>query len=98
MQYLLGVGGGESGGGEHAAGGFDELRLMLLSMGPLLEMDSNMQHDDDSQIQRHYWLPESNMNQSRPGPNLLSSVWPKPATLHSSKCSVATEYDSNDNV
>lgn len=35
----------------HAAGGFDELWLMLLSIGSLLEMDSNMQHDDDSQIQ-----------------------------------------------
>lgn len=62
MQYLLGVGGSESGVGECAAGGFDELRLMLLSMGPLLEMDSNMQHDDDdddSQIQTRHWLPDS---------------------------------------
>lgn len=48
MQYLLGAGGSVSEGGGHAAGGFDELRHMLLSMGPLLEMDSNMQHDDDS--------------------------------------------------
>lgn len=47
MRYLLGAGGIVSGGGGHAAGGFDELRPMLLSMGLLLEMDSNMQHDDD---------------------------------------------------
>lgn len=68
MQYLLGAGGTVSrGGGGHAAGSFDELRLMLLSMGPILEMDSNMQYDDDdSQIQRPYWLPETDMNQSKP--------------------------------
>ena len=36
-----------SGGGGHAAGGFDEPRLVLLSMGPPLEMDSDMRHDDD---------------------------------------------------
>lgn len=66
MQYLLGAGGSVSGGGGHAAGGFDELRPKLLSMGPILEMDSNMQHDDDSQIQRLYWLPESDTNQSGP--------------------------------
>lgn len=63
MQYLLGAGGGVSGGGGHAAGGFDELRPMLLSMEPLLEMDSNMQRDDDSQPQRLYWLPESDTSQ-----------------------------------
>lgn len=63
MQYLLGAGGGVSGGGGHAAGGFDELRPMLLSMEPLLEMDSNMQRDDDSQTQRLYWLPESDTSQ-----------------------------------
>lgn len=44
MQYLLGAG-----GGGQAVGGFDELWLTLLSMGPLLEMDSNMQRDDDSE-------------------------------------------------
>lgn len=33
---LLGAGGTVSGGGGHAAGGFDELRPMLLSMGLLL--------------------------------------------------------------
>lgn len=48
MRYLLGAGGSESGGDGHAAGGFDEPRPALLSMGPLLKMDSNMQHDDDS--------------------------------------------------
>lgn len=53
-----------SGGGGHTAGAFDELRPMLLSMGPLLEMDSNMQHDD-SQLQRHDWLSESDASQSR---------------------------------
>lgn len=42
MQYLLGAGGSASEGGGHAAGVFDELRPMLLSIGPLLEMDSNM--------------------------------------------------------
>lgn len=67
MQYLLGAGGSVSGVGGHAAGGFDELRLMLLSMGPLLEMDSNMQRDDGSQIQQHYWPLESDVNQSKPG-------------------------------
>lgn len=51
MQYLLGVGGGVSGGGGHAAGLFDELWHMILSMGPLLEMDGNMQHDDESRLQ-----------------------------------------------
>lgn len=51
MQYLLGAGGSVSGGGEYAAGGFEELWLMLLSVGSLLETDSNMQHDDDSQMQ-----------------------------------------------
>lgn len=35
-----------SGGGGHAVGGFDELWLTVLR-GSLLEMDSNMQHDDD---------------------------------------------------
>lgn len=67
IQYLLGAGGMVSGGGGHAAGGFDELRLMLLSIGLLLEMDSNMQHDDDSQPQHLYWLPDTDMNQSKPG-------------------------------
>lgn len=68
MQYLLGAGGSVSGVGGHAAGGFDELWPMLLSMGPILEMDSNMQReDDDSQLQRLDWLPESDTNQSKPG-------------------------------
>jgi len=65
MQYLLGAGGSESGVDGHAAEGFDELRPMLLSMGPLLEMDSNMQHDDGSQIQPLYWSPESDTDQSK---------------------------------
>lgn len=55
-----------SAGGGHAAGGLDELRLMSLSMGPILEMDSNMQHDDDSQPKRLHWLPESDTDQSEP--------------------------------
>lgn len=33
---LLGAGGSVSAGGGHAAGGLDELRLMSLSMGPIL--------------------------------------------------------------
>lgn len=64
MQYLLGAGGSVSGGGGRAAGGCDELRPMLLSMGPLLEMDSDMQHDDDAQAQRLDWL---RLNQSKAG-------------------------------
>lgn len=41
-----------SGGGGHDAGSFDELRpVLLLSMGPTLKMDSNMQHDDVSRLQ-----------------------------------------------
>lgn len=36
-----------SGGGRCAAGDLDGLWPVLLSMGPLLEMDSNMHHDDD---------------------------------------------------
>lgn len=65
MQYLLGAGGSVSGDGGHAAVGFDELWHMLLSMGALLEMD-NMQHDDESQLQRLYWLPQSDTNQIQP--------------------------------
>lgn len=56
-QYLLGAGGAESGGGGHDVRGFDELWPLLLSMGPILKMDSSMQHDDDSGPQRVYWLP-----------------------------------------
>lgn len=51
MLYLLGAGGTESADGGHDAGGFDELRPVLLSTGPSLKMDSNMQHDDVSQLQ-----------------------------------------------
>lgn len=40
MQYLLGAGGTVSAAGGHGVGGFDELRLMLLSMEPILKMDS----------------------------------------------------------
>lgn len=59
MQYLLGAGGTVPGGGGHDAGGFDELRpVLLLSFGPILKMDSNMQHDDVSWLQHIYWLPE----------------------------------------
>lgn len=57
MQYLLGAGGTMSGGGGHDVGGFDELRpVLLLSIGPILKMDSNMQHDDVSWLQHIYWL------------------------------------------
>lgn len=57
MWYLLGAGGTESGGGGHEVGGFDELRpVLLLSFGPTLKMDSDMQHDDASWLQQSYWL------------------------------------------
>lgn len=66
LQYLLGAGGSVSAGGGHAAGPLDELWPMLLSMGAILKMDSNMQDgDDDSRLQRFDWLPESDMNQSK---------------------------------
>lgn len=59
MWYLLGAGGTESGGGGHEVGGFDELRpVLLLSVGPTLKMDSNMQHDDAFWLQQSYWLTE----------------------------------------
>lgn len=59
MWYLLGAGGTVSGGGGHDVGGFDELRpVLLLSVGPILKMDSNMQHDDASWPQQSYWLTE----------------------------------------
>lgn len=94
MQYLLGAGGSASEGGGHAAGVFDELRPMLLSIGPLLEMDSNMQHDDDSQLQRHYWMSESDTSQSKTEQqsNLLSDVWIDPALLHPLKSIVMCYY------
>lgn len=38
-----------SAGGGHDVGSLDELRLvLLLSVGPILKMDSNMQHGDVS--------------------------------------------------
>lgn len=43
IQYLLGPGVCVSAAGGHAVWGLDGLRLMILSMAPLLEMDSNMQ-------------------------------------------------------
>lgn len=75
MQYLLGAGGTVSGGEGHDVGGFDELRPMLLSVGPILKMDSNMQHGDDSQLQRVYWLPESDRNQSQPEQGDITEIY-----------------------
>lgn len=63
MQYLLGAGGTVSGGGGHDVGVFDELRPMLLSMGPILKMDSNMMMN--LSYSESYWLPESDTNQSK---------------------------------
>lgn len=67
-----------SGAGGHAAGGCDEMRPMLLSLGPVLEKYTNMQHDDDddddSQLQRLDWLTESQTGQSKPE-ELVRVVW-----------------------
>lgn len=92
-----------SGGGGCAAGGFDELWLVLLSVGSLLEMDSNMQHDDDSQIHSDTIGCQSQTpTNPRQGNSNICSVQfgLKPGI----KCSlkhvvcVLTVYDSNDTV
>lgn len=67
MRYLLGGGGTVSAGGGHDAGGFDELRPALLSMGPILKMDSNMvMMMKLLKLKRCYWLLVSHSNQSEP--------------------------------
>lgn len=83
MRYLLGGGGTVSAGGGHDAGGFDEPRPALLSMGPILKMDSNMMMMMMRKLlkpKRCYWLLVSDSNQSEPrqgeiSPNLLGDVW-----------------------
>lgn len=76
MRYLLGGGGTMSAGGGHDAGGFDELRPALLSMGPILKMDSNMMMMRRKllKLKRYYWLLVSDSNQSEPQQGEITQI------------------------
>lgn len=76
MRYLLGGGSTVSAGGGHDAGGFDELWPALLSMGPILKMDSNMMMMMMKllKLKRYYWLLASDSNQSEPQQDEISPI------------------------